>query len=114
MLKTKECERHSELIATHLETTGIGIEHVRSVALMAVEKTPRDLGQRKRAVMKDSVTHCPKCMVKTKVIETIPHFKYGYPSKRRQRQCPQCGMRRMTVEIPIERGDKYFSCSQSK
>ena len=29
--------------------------------------------------MKDSVTHCPKCMVKTKVIETIPHFKYGYP-----------------------------------
>jgi DNA-directed RNA polymerase subunit RPC12/RpoP len=76
--------------------------------------TYRDLGQRKAVMMKDSVTHCPKCMVKTQVIDTRPHFKYGYPSKRRARQCPQCGLRRMTIEIPIEQGDKYFLCSQSK
>jgi len=89
-------------------------KHVEQQELKVARITSSDLGQRKRAVMKDSVTHCPKCIVKTKIIETIPHFKYGYPSKRRQRQCPQCGMRRMTVEIPIEQGDKYFSCSQSK
>ena len=64
--------------------------------------------------MESSVTHCPKCVVKTKVVETIPHFKYGYPSKRRQRKCLKCGNKTTTIEIPLEQGDKYFLCSQSK
>jgi len=42
-------------------------------------------------------------------IDSRLHFKFGFPTVRRRRECSACGFRTVTIEIPFDMADDIFN-----
>ena len=74
---------------------------VKKVGLKEAKQTRKDH-------MSLSVSHCPHCVRKLEVIDSRPHFAYGFPTVRRRRACTKCDFKITTIELPIELGNEIF------
>ena len=74
---------------------------VKKVGLKEAKQTRKDL-------MSLSVSHCPHCVRKLEVIDSRPHFAYGFPTVKRRRACNKCNFKITTIELPIELGNEIF------
>lgn len=76
-----------------------------------VQAKKAGLGEAKQArkdLMSLSVSHCPHCIKKLDIIDSRPHFAYGFPTVRRRRVCKTCDFKITTIELPIELGNDIF------